>query len=339
MTTTGGFWDKPGDLQGGPEEIAWYTHTFSGTSSASPIVVGALAALQGMLKTAGQEPMSPDRARAVLRATGSPQQDAPGRPASQRIGNRPDIKAAVTHLVPHAVGSVAQPQSSVPGDPPGGPHRLRGRTARCPSVVLGRRDRRPGHHRLTQPITSREGDTRMSTTPQMSHMGQQQGQQFPSTSPYQQQQNYGQQQPYGMSGSLEQLQQLGQQQPFQQLLQQLGQPLGGQQQGQQDQQAEQQMQQQLQQVALAAVQQVVQEVQAQALASGVANGFIDIVHPLQGQPHQIFLRITNQFRVLNNPNPQVHQQIQQAFAFGHQVIGIWDTQSPSVLRSVRIQRI
>ncbi|MGD1224785.1 S8 family peptidase [Streptomyces krungchingensis] len=105
VTTTGGFWDRPGDLQGGAEEIAWYTDTFSGTSSASPVVVGALAALQGMLKAAGQEPMSPERARAVLRATGSPQQDAPGRPASQRIGSRPDIKAAVTHLLPEAVGS------------------------------------------------------------------------------------------------------------------------------------------------------------------------------------------------------------------------------------------
>ncbi|GGX94946.1 S8 family peptidase [Streptomyces minutiscleroticus] len=105
VTTTGGSWDRPGDLQGGAEEIAWYTDTFSGTSSASPVVVGALAALQGMLKAAGQEPMSPERARAVLRATGSPQQDAPDRPASQRIGNRPDIKAAVTQLLPQAVGS------------------------------------------------------------------------------------------------------------------------------------------------------------------------------------------------------------------------------------------
>ena len=69
------------------------------------MVVGALAALQGMLKAAGQQPMSPERARAVLRATGSPQQDAPGRPASQRVGNRPDIKAAVTYLLPQAVGS------------------------------------------------------------------------------------------------------------------------------------------------------------------------------------------------------------------------------------------
>ncbi|MEV0221408.1 S8 family peptidase [Streptomyces sp. NPDC050704] len=105
VTTTGGFWDKPGDLQGGAEEIAWFTDTFSGTSSASPVVVGALAALQGMLKAAAQEPMYPERARKVLRATGSPQQDAPGRPASQRIGNRPDIKAAIAHLLPEAVGS------------------------------------------------------------------------------------------------------------------------------------------------------------------------------------------------------------------------------------------
>jgi hypothetical protein len=104
VTTTGGAWDRPGDLQGGPEEIAWYTDTFSGTSSASPVVVGALAVLQGMLRAAAQQPMTPQRAREVLRATGSPQQDAPGRPASQRIGNRPDIRAAVTRLLPEAVG-------------------------------------------------------------------------------------------------------------------------------------------------------------------------------------------------------------------------------------------
>ncbi|MFD0553764.1 S8 family peptidase [Streptomyces rectiviolaceus] len=104
-TTTGGSWNQPGDLQGGADEIAWYTDTFSGTSSASPVVVGALACLQGMLKAAGQQLMTPQRARAVLRSTGSPQQDAPGRPASQRIGNRPDIKSAVTNLLPSAVGA------------------------------------------------------------------------------------------------------------------------------------------------------------------------------------------------------------------------------------------
>ncbi|WP_326648771.1 MULTISPECIES: S8 family peptidase [unclassified Streptomyces] len=105
VTTTGGFWDRAGDLQGGAEEIAWYTDTFSGTSSASPVVAGALASLQGILKAAHLAPMGPEEAREALRRTGSPQQDAPGRPASQRIGNRPDIKAAVTQLVPSSVGS------------------------------------------------------------------------------------------------------------------------------------------------------------------------------------------------------------------------------------------
>ncbi|MFZ3556347.1 hypothetical protein [Streptomyces sp. BH055] len=209
----------------------------------------------------------------------------------------------------------------------------------------------------------------MSITPQMG----QQGQQFPSTSPYQQgmgqqgmgqqqpfgQQSYGQQQP-GMFGQSQgqgqehlqqQLQQLGQQQPYQQLLQQLGgqqqgfgqqqygQQQHGQQQDQQAQQMEQQAQQQLQQVQLAAIQQAHQQVQQQALAAGIANGYIDIVQPLPGQPSQIFLRINNVFRVLNNPTPQAHDEIQEAFAFGHQVVGVWDTGSPNILRSVRVQRV
>jgi hypothetical protein len=36
-----------GDLQNGGDERLWYTATFAGTSSASPIVVGALACAQG----------------------------------------------------------------------------------------------------------------------------------------------------------------------------------------------------------------------------------------------------------------------------------------------------
>jgi hypothetical protein len=81
-----------GDLQGGPNADLWYTDAFSGTSSASPIVVGALACLQGALRAAGRPPLSPARAQEVLRAHGSPQQDAAGRPATQRIGNRPDLR-------------------------------------------------------------------------------------------------------------------------------------------------------------------------------------------------------------------------------------------------------
>ena len=85
-----------GDLQGGTSEDLWYTDRFSGTSSASPIVTGAIACIQGMAKARGRPVLTPAQVRNCLRSTGSPQQDAPGRPASQRIGNRPDIRAFAT---------------------------------------------------------------------------------------------------------------------------------------------------------------------------------------------------------------------------------------------------
>ncbi|HYR85180.1 MAG TPA: S8 family peptidase [Terriglobia bacterium] len=88
-----------GDLQGGSTRDVWYTDTFSGTSSASPIVVGAIGCVQGALRAAGRIPLSPARARDLLRTTGSLQQDAPGRPATQRIGNRPNLR----QLIPTAL--------------------------------------------------------------------------------------------------------------------------------------------------------------------------------------------------------------------------------------------
>ncbi len=91
VTTTG-----YGDLQGGADEDFWYTDEFSGTSSASPIVVGAVAAYQGM-RAIGPGRATPDQVRALLRATGSPQTAAPGRPVSQRIGALPDLRAMTAH--------------------------------------------------------------------------------------------------------------------------------------------------------------------------------------------------------------------------------------------------
>ncbi|MCX4834673.1 MULTISPECIES: S8 family peptidase [unclassified Streptomyces] len=90
VTTTG-----YGDLQAGTNADFWYTDRFSGTSSASPIVVGALASTQGVLRANGRVPLSPSRSRQLLRSTGSPQQDAPGRPATQRIGTRPDLRQLI----------------------------------------------------------------------------------------------------------------------------------------------------------------------------------------------------------------------------------------------------
>jgi len=85
-----------GDLQGGTNEDLWYTDTFSGTSSASPIITGTIACLQGMAKAKGRPVLTPAQVRNCLRSTGSHQQDAPGRPATQRIGNRPDLRALAT---------------------------------------------------------------------------------------------------------------------------------------------------------------------------------------------------------------------------------------------------
>jgi len=87
------------------------------------------------------------------------------------------------------------------------------------------------------------------------------------------------------------------------------------------------------------VQHAQQQVQAQVLQAGIADGYIDVVQPLPGQPSLIALRINGQLRIFANPNAQTHDQVQEAFAFGHQVVGIWDSGSPQVLRSIQIRRI
>lgn len=84
-----------GDLQGGRSEDLWYTDQFSGTSSASPCVVGTLACVQGVLRAAARAALSPAQARQLLRSSGSPQTDGPGRPASQRIGTRPNLRQLI----------------------------------------------------------------------------------------------------------------------------------------------------------------------------------------------------------------------------------------------------
>ena len=61
--------------------------------------------------------MTPATARSWLRATGSPQQDEPGRPATQRIGSRPDLRALIAAHVKGFTG-VDKPIIKVPGCPP-----------------------------------------------------------------------------------------------------------------------------------------------------------------------------------------------------------------------------
>ncbi|KAH7371296.1 peptidase S8/S53 domain-containing protein, partial [Pyrenochaeta sp. MPI-SDFR-AT-0127] len=90
VTTTG-----YGYLQSGLSQDVWYTDTFNGTSSASPIVTGALISVQGVLKARGRRVLTSPEARTLLRSCGSAQQDEPSRPARQRIGNRPDLRALI----------------------------------------------------------------------------------------------------------------------------------------------------------------------------------------------------------------------------------------------------
>jgi hypothetical protein len=80
----------------------WYVKDFSGTSSATPIVTGALAVVQAVLKAKNPNKLLTSQQMASivrLAANGSPQQDGVYGPATQRIGPRPDLNK----LIPAAV--------------------------------------------------------------------------------------------------------------------------------------------------------------------------------------------------------------------------------------------
>ncbi len=71
-------------------EDYYYTSTFSGTSSASPIVTGAVACLSGHYQATYGVSATVDYVRELLVATGSPQYPN----EAQKIGPRPDLEAA-----------------------------------------------------------------------------------------------------------------------------------------------------------------------------------------------------------------------------------------------------
>jgi hypothetical protein len=71
-------------------------------------------------------------------------------------------------------------------------------------------------------------------------------------------------------------------------------------------------------------------VERAALVSGIATKFWDVVTPLPGQPSILYLFIDNGWRQLVNPNQVTHDEVQEAFAFGQQVIGIYDSGTGSV---------
>jgi subtilisin family serine protease len=87
-----------GDAQGDASENRWYTLRFSGTSSASPIVTGAVACLQGRAKATNGRPLSPAQVRDILMNTGTPQEAGPGVSLKQRIGPLPNLPLAVESI-------------------------------------------------------------------------------------------------------------------------------------------------------------------------------------------------------------------------------------------------
>ncbi|KAJ5501843.1 Peptidase S8/S53 subtilisin/kexin/sedolisin [Penicillium expansum] len=85
-----------GDLQGGISQDLWYTDLFSGTSSASPIVTGAVLSVQGVRRKRNMGFLTTRQFQTLLRSTGTQQQPRPGAPITQRIGNRPDLKQLIS---------------------------------------------------------------------------------------------------------------------------------------------------------------------------------------------------------------------------------------------------
>jgi uncharacterized repeat protein (TIGR01451 family) len=82
-------WNE-GMVGGDPDDQdQWYTSFFGGTSGASPIVVGAVASINGMRKAAGLPVLTPLQMRDLLRNTGTPQARD-----HKPIGPLPNLKPA-----------------------------------------------------------------------------------------------------------------------------------------------------------------------------------------------------------------------------------------------------
>ncbi len=78
----------------GDDSNQWYTGFFNGTSSASPIVVGAAAVLQGINKSMGAPPITPSGMRSLLAVNGTPQTSV----GSGLIGPLPNLRSTLNNM-------------------------------------------------------------------------------------------------------------------------------------------------------------------------------------------------------------------------------------------------
>ncbi len=84
---------QPGlPLPDGFDHNRLYTDLAAGTSSASAMIAGALACVQGAVSAAGKAFIKPTEMQLLLRSTGALQQNARGRPVTERIGTRPNLR-------------------------------------------------------------------------------------------------------------------------------------------------------------------------------------------------------------------------------------------------------
>ncbi len=93
--TTSGY----GNLHNGGSEDSWYTHSFSGTSSASPIVAAAAASLSSAYETAIGGNLSPQDVRRILVTTGAPQELSAAGAIAGKVGPLPNLRAALARIL------------------------------------------------------------------------------------------------------------------------------------------------------------------------------------------------------------------------------------------------
>ena len=98
----------------GLDDNQWYTNDFGGTSSATPIVAGAVAAIQGVQIENNNPVLDWAEIANLLKTTGTPQT------GSKEIGPLPDLKAALDTLIadqpPSPANAVYEYEVTLTGD-------------------------------------------------------------------------------------------------------------------------------------------------------------------------------------------------------------------------------